>query len=149
MKGLLAFGAMMAVILLGLGLWTATPQGGGGLGAEGGAGQDVEDPGRVGNGVVPAERDGVAQDDSEGRVEIRDGRLVRSTVEVPPESVVTFLNRDDAARRINFDDRRLPDAEIPASGAHTVEVPATGRFAFEISGDGEAMDTGTIVVSGG
>ncbi len=140
------FGALMAAILLGLGLWTATPMGGGGLGDEGGAGQDVQDleqgPSR---GVVPQDRDGVAQDDSEGRVEIENGRFSPATVRVPPHSIVTFLNRDDVTRGIAFEDDRLDDAELRPGGAHTVEVPATGTFAFYAAEDGGAA--GEIVVS--
>ena len=148
MKGFLAFGLMMAVILLGLGLWTATPQGGGGLGDEGGAGQNLQDREQGASpGVIPQDRDGVAQDDSQGRVEIRDGAFEPSSVEVRPRSIVTFLNRDDAAWEIDFVDRRLPDAEIRPGGAHTVEVPVTGRFAFTLRGDEAA--SGTLVVTPG
>ncbi len=148
MKGFLAFGVLIAVILLGLGLWTATPMGGGGLGDEGGAGQDLQGTEQgPPAGVVPQDRDGVAQDDSDGRIEIRNGDFRPATVEVPPRSIVTFLNRDDVARRINFADEGLRDAEVRAGGAHTVEVPGAGRFPFTVGGDdGEA---GTIVVSRG
>lgn len=145
MKLFLAFGLMMAVILLGLGLWTATPQGGGGLGEEGGAGQDLQDREQGASpGVIPQDRDGVAQDNSDGRVEIRDGAVAPSSIEVTPRSVVTFLNRDDVAREVEFADQKLPGAEIRPGGAHTVEVPATGRFPFTIGGD-DAV-TGTLVV---
>ena len=140
MKGFIAFGALLAVILLGLGLWTATPMGGGGLGEEGGAGPDQigDDPGVA---AEDRELEQPAQDDSEGRVEIRDGEITPGTVEVPPRSVVTFLNRDDVARAIDFENERLDDAEVRAGGAHTVEVPAEGTFAFSV---GE--DEGEIVV---
>lgn len=135
----------MAVILLGLGLWTATPMGGGGLFDDGGAGRDLQDqeqgPSR---GVVPQDRDGVEQDDSQGRVEIRDGRFTPSTVEVPPDSTVTFLNRDDVSRAIDFEDDRLRDAEIRPGGAHTVRVHEAGRFPFTATGEAEAA--GEIVV---
>lgn len=144
MKGFIAFGALLAVILLGLGLWTATPMGGGGLGEQGGAGRDEldGDPGVVAEDrelEQPAQEP--AQDDSDGRVEIRDGEITPGTVEVPPRSVVTFLNRDDVGRAIDFEDERLDDAEVRAGGAHTVEVPAEGTFAFSV---GE--DEGEIVV---
>jgi plastocyanin len=146
MKGFLAFGALLAVLLLGLGLWTATPMGGGGLGDEGGPGGTVRDEEQgAGPGVVPQDRDdGVAQDDSEGRVDIRDGRFMPSTVEVPRRSIVTFINRDDVARGIDFEDEQLEDAEIRPGGAHTVEVTEPGRFTFSATGDGGAG--GEIVV---
>ena len=146
MKGLLAFGALLAVILLGLGLWTATPMGGGGLNEEGGAGQDLQ--GREQGpapGVVPQDRDGAAaQEPVQGRVEIVDGRFSPSTVEVPQHSVVTFINRDDATRAIDFADDRLDDAEIRPGAAHTVTAPGVGRFRFSATGGAEA--TGEIVV---
>ncbi len=143
------FGALMAAILLGLGLWTATPMGGGGLGDEGGAGQDVQDlePGPSG-GVVPQDRDGVAQDGSEGRVEIQDGRFSPATVEVPPNSVVTFINRDDVAHRVDFEDKAVKDSkEIPPGEAYVAELPREGRYKFSDPTD-KAMK-GTVVVSGG
>lgn len=147
MKGFLAFGALLAVILLGLGLWTASPMGGGGLFDDGGAGQDLQDreqgPAR---GVVPQDRDGADQQEVQGRVEIVDGRFGPATVEVPPESVVTFINRDDVPRGIDFEDDRLRDAEIRAGGAHTVMVSEAGRFPFTATGDSEAA--GEIVVGG-
>ena len=144
MKGFLAFGALLAVILLGLGLWTATPMGGGGLGEDGGAGRDRESQQDEDPGVVAEDRETEepSQDDSEGVVEIRDGEFTPATVEVPPRSVVTFLNRDDAARAIDFEDERLDDAEVRAGGAHTVEVPAEGTFGFSV---GE--EQGEIVVA--
>ncbi len=148
MKGFLAFGALLAVILLGLGLWTATPMGGGGLTEEGGAGQDLQ--GREQGpapGVVPQDRDGAAEEEEvQGRVEIVDGRFTPSTIEVPRGSVVTFINRDDVPRGIDFEDDRLRDAEIRAGGAHTVMVSEAGRFPFTATGDGEAA--GEIVVGG-
>ena len=144
MKGFLAFGALLAVILLGLGLWTATPMGGGGLGEQGGAGRDEID---ADPGVVAEDREGEqpAQDDSEGVVEIRDGEFTPGTVEVPVRSVVTFINRDDVARRIDFEDDQLEDAELAAGASHTLEVTETGRFPF--TGDGEGEPSGEIVVS--
>ena len=144
MKGFLAFGAMLAVILLGLGLWTATPQGGGGLGDDGGAGLDRQGEQEASPGVVAEDRESVDQDNSEGRVEIRDGAFSPATVEVPARSVVTFINRDDVVRRIDFEDQRFDDAEIRAGGSHTVEVTETGRFRFTGSGDGDPR--GVIVV---
>ena len=140
MKGFLAFGAMLAVILLGLGLWTATPQGGGGLGDDGGAGADHQGS----PGVVAEDRESVDQDDSEGLVEIRDGELSPTTVEVPAGSIVTFINRDDVERRIDFEDERFDDAEIRAGGSHTLEVTDTGRFPF--TGDGDGNSSGEIIV---
>jgi plastocyanin len=134
MKGFIAFGILVAVILLGLGLWTATPQGGGGLGEEGDAGVDA-----------PREGEGVVQDDSDGVVRIQDGRFEPASVQVPPNSVVTFLNRDDAPRGIDFEDDQFEDAEeIAPGGAHTIEAPASGRFDYELTDDPEV--TGTIVV---
>lgn len=148
MKGLVIFGVLLGLLVLGLGLWTATPMGGGGLGDEGGPGQDVQDqeqgPSR---GVVPQDRDGVTQEKGQGRVSIREGQFMPSTVEVPPKSIVTFINRDDVARGIDFADDRLKDAEIRPGGAHTVELPATGRFSFTATGG--ADDAGEIVVQRG
>ena len=135
MKGLLAFGLVMGLILLGLGLWTATPMGGGGLGDEGGAGRDLQDhqegPSR---GVVPQDRDGVAQDDSDSRVEIREGDFAPSTVEVPPRSTVTFLNRDDVARGIDFADPQLPDARIRVAARTPSRYPAAVASASPSAG---------------
>ena len=144
MKGFLAFGVLMAVILLGLGLWTATEQGGGGLGDEGGAGMDREGQREGSPGVVAEDREGAAQDDSEGLVEIRDGQFTPATVAVPARSIVTFINRDDVARQIDFEDDRLDDAEIAPGGSHTLEVAETGRFSFTGTGDGKP--SGEIVV---
>lgn len=144
MKGFLAFGALLAVILLGLGLWTATPQGGGGLGDDGGAGLDRQEQQEPSPGVAAEDREGQAQDDSEGRVEIRDGEFSPTTVKVPARSVVTFINRDDRTRSIDFQDARFDDAEIEAGASHSLEVTETGRFAFSGSGDG--APSGEIVV---
>lgn len=149
MKGFLAFGALPAVIGLGLGLWTATPMVGGGLTEEGGAGQDLQ--GREQGpapGVVPQDRDGAAEEEEvQGRVEIEDGRFTPSPIEVPRGAVVTFINRDYVPRGIDFEDDRLRDAtEIRAGGAHTVMVSEAGRFPFTATGDGEAA--GEIVVGG-
>lgn len=144
MKGFLAFGLMLAVILLGLGLWTATPQGGGGLGDEGGAGADRQGAGNADPGVVAEDRESPEQDNSEGRVEIRDGQLSTKTVEAPARSIITFINRDDVARKIDFEDEGLDDAEIGPNGSHTLEVTETGRFPFTVSGEGNA--SGAIVV---
>ena len=148
MRGLLAFGALLAVILLGLGLWTATPMGGGGLFDDGGAGQDVqtEERGTAEPGIIP-DRDGAAEEEKvQGRVEIVDGRPVPSTVRVPRASVVTFINRDDVVRAIDFEDDRLRDADIRPGGAHTFTVSEAGRFPFSTAGDGEAV--GELVVGG-
>lgn len=146
MKGFFAFGALLAVILLGLGIWTATEQGGGGLGDEGGAGRDRPEQQDGDPGVVAEDRgsDEPVQDDSEGRVEIRDGKFSPSTVEVPVRSVVTFINRDDVARRIDFEDDQLEDAEIAAGASHTLEVTEAGRYSFTGNGDGEP--SGDLVV---
>lgn len=133
MKGFLAFGALLGVILLGLGLWSATPRGGGGLGDEGGAGLDRQDV-----------EDGVAQDNSEGRIEIRDGKFSPATVELPARSVVTFINRDDATRRIDFEGDRFEDVEIEGGRSHTFEVEEAGRISF--TGDAEGDPTGEIIV---
>ena len=145
MKGFLAFGALLAVILVGLGLWTATPMGGGGLTEDGGAGREVEGD-EPAPGIVP-DRDGAAEEEKvQGRVEIVDGRIEPSTVEVPRGSVVTFINRDDTPRAIDFADDRLRDAEIPAGGAHTMMISESGRFPFTVGGDSEAA--GEVVSSG-
>lgn len=131
-KGILAFMALLAVILIGVGVWTATPMGGGGLGEEGGAGNTVrdEEQGQL-PGVVPQDRDGVAQDSSEGRVEIIDGRFEPSTVEVIGRSNVTFINRDDVAHGVDFEDESIPDRErIPPGRSYVVEMPETGRFTY-------------------
>ncbi|CAA9496367.1 MAG: hypothetical protein AVDCRST_MAG69-1633 [uncultured Solirubrobacteraceae bacterium] len=144
MRAILGFGAVLAVILLGLGLWTATPQGGGGLGEDGGAGVDRQGRQEASPGVVAEDREDAEQDGSEGRVEIREGEFSPATVVVPAGSIVTFINRDDVVRRIDFEDERFDDAEIRAGGSHTLEVTGTGRFPFTGSGDGNP--SGEIVV---
>ena len=147
MKGFLAFAVVLGLILLGIGVWTATPQGGGGLGEEGGAGQDLQDQEQGQSpGVVPQERPGdAARSQTEGIVFIEDGALEPARLVAAPNSVVTILNEDDVAHGIDFEDDQLQDAEEIAPGdAHTVEVGASGRFTYELTGDAEA--SGTIVV---
>ena len=142
MKGPLTFLAVLGVIIIGLGVWVATPQGGGGLGEEDGP------AGGAGGVATPESATDVAQDRSEGAVEIVDGAFKPRTVEVVGQSQVTFINRDDVAHGIDFEDADVKDRkEIPPGESYVVEMPGNGRYAFSDPTD-DSMK-GTVVVSGG
>ncbi len=139
MKGPLTFLALLAVIIIGLGIWVATPDGGGGVGEDGPAG---------GAGGVSTPGFDDASDRSEGSVEIVGDRFKPSTVEVVGQPNVTFINRDDVAHRVDFEDKAVKDSkEIPPGEAYVAELPREGRYKFSDPND-KAMK-GTVVVSGG
>lgn len=141
MKGPLAFLALLAVILIGLGIWVATPQGGGGVGEQGPAGG-------AGGVATPETVNDDAQDRSEGSVDIVDGAFEPRTVEVIGQAQVTFINRDDVAHGIDFEDRKVKDRRRIAPGeSYVAELPGEGRFEFSDPTD-KAMN-GTAVVTGG
>ena len=141
MKGPLAFLALLAVIIIGIGLWVATPMGGGGIGEEGPAGG-------AGGVATPGTVDDDAQDRSEGAVDIVDGAFKPGTVEVVGQGQVTFINRDDVAHGIDFEDEAIKDRKRIAPGeAYVAELPGEGRYEFSDPTD-EGM-RGTAVVSGG
>ena len=138
-KGILAFLAFLAVILLGLGIWTATPMGGGGLGDEGPAGGA--------GGVATPDSAETASDRSEGAVDIVDGRFEPETVEVIGQGNVTFINRDDVPHGLDFEDESIDDVERIAPGAaHVAEMPGEGRYPFSDPTDPDLK--GTVVVGG-
>ncbi len=141
MKGPLAFLALLGVIIIGLGIWVATPEGGGGVGEDGPAGG-------AGGVSTPATVDDDAQDRSEGAVDIVDGAFRPSTVEVVGQPQVTFINRDDVAHGIDFEDDKVKDRRrIPPGEAYVADLPGEGRFEFS---DPTAEGVkGTVVVSGG
>ena len=141
MKGPLTFLALLGVIIIGLGIWVATPQGGGGIGDDGPAGG-------AGGVATPGSADD-AQDRSEGAVDIVGGAFKPRTVEVVGQAQVTFINRDDVAHRIDFEDDAIKDSKRIAPGAaYIADLPAgKGRFAFSDPTDQNM--TGTVVVSGG
>ncbi len=117
MKGPLTFLALLGVIILGIGLWVATPQGGGGIGEEGPAGG-------AGGVATPESVNDDAQDRSEGTVDITEKGFQPGTVEVIGQGQVTFINRDDVAHGIDFEDDAVKDAKrIPPGEAHVVEMP--------------------------
>lgn len=119
MKGIIAFIAFLAVLIVGLGLWVATPQGGGGLGQDDG-------PTNVSraNQQTPADRD-------DGVVTIKDRKFKPKTARVLANTSVTFTNRDNTAHGVDFDDKKLKDRpRIPAGGLYAVEMPGKGRFAY-------------------
>ncbi len=141
MKGPLAFLAVLAVIIIGIGLWMATPQGGGGIGEEGPAGG-------AGGVATPETVDDDAQDRSEGSVDIVGGAFKPRTVQVVGQPQVTFINRDDVAHGIDFKDEKVKDRKRIAPGeAYVAELPGEGRFEFTDPTD-KAMK-GTVVVGGG
>ena len=141
MKGPLTFVALLAVIIIGLGVWVATPQGGGGIGEDGPAGG-------AGGVATPETVDDDAQDRSEGAVDIVGGAFKPRTVEVVGQPQVTFINRDDVAHRIDFEDEKVKDSgQIAPGGSYVAELPGEGRFPFSDPTD-KAMK-GTVVVSGG
>ncbi len=140
MKGPLTFLALLGVIILGLGLWVATPEGGGGIGEEGPAGG-------AGGVATPASVADDAQDRSEGAVDITGEGFEPRTVEVVGQGQVTFINRDDVAHGVDFEDDAIKDARrIPPGEAYVVEMPGEGRFSFsDPTADGTR---GTVIVGG-
>ena len=141
MKGPLSFLAVLAVIIIGLGVWMTTPQGGGGIGEDGPAGG-------AGGVATPATVNDDASDRSEGSVDIVGGAFKPSTVEVIGQPQVTFINRDDVAHGIDFEDKKVKDRKRIAPGeAYVAELPGEGRFKFTDPTDKKMK--GTAVVTGG
>ncbi|CAA9497869.1 MAG: hypothetical protein AVDCRST_MAG69-1714 [uncultured Solirubrobacteraceae bacterium] len=139
-KGIIAFLAFLAVVLLGIGIWTATPMGGGGLGEEGVAAGGA-------GGVATPESPESEKDRSEGVVNIVDGRFEPETVEVIGQANVSFINRDDVPHGLDFEDESIEDVERIAPGAaHVVKMPGDGRYAFSDPADPGLK--GTVVVGG-
>lgn len=138
-KGILAFLAFLGVVLLAIGIWTATPMGGGGLGQGGPAGG-------AGGVATPGSAE-VVKDRSEGAVDIVDGRFEPATVEVIGQANVTFINRDDVAHGLDFEDEDIGDVDSIAPGAaHVAEMPGEGRYPFTDPTD-PGLE-GTVVVGG-
>ena len=141
MRGPLAFLALLAVIIIGIGVWIATPMGGGGVGEDGPAGG-------AGGVATPETMDDDAQDRSEGSVDIVGGTFEPRTVEVIGQLQVTFVNRDDVAHGIDFEDEAIEDSErIPPGESYVAELPREGRYEF--SDPTQDGTRGTIVASGG
>ena len=137
MKTLLLVGIAFGLILLGFGVvgaFSGSDDVGGGL-TDGGGGENVAEE------VEPRQ----FNPQTEGQVVIENGEFNPSTVEVLPDTPVTFVNRDDVAHGIDFEGGELEDVEEIAPGeSQVVEVPGEGSFSFSSTED-EQM-TGTIEI---
>ncbi len=137
MKGLLIFGAALGLLILGLGIWVATPQGGGGLGNEGDSAN-----------INEANQDDTVSDRDDGVVYMRNRQFKPKMARVLSGTSVTFTNRDDVTHGVDFKDKRLKDRpKIAPGGSYAVEPPAKGRYAYRCPIHPEMK--GTIVVSEG
>lgn len=137
MKGLLIFGAALAVLAVGLGIWVATPQGGGSLASEDDAAN-----------INKANQDDTVSDRDDGVVYMRKRQFEPKTTRALVRTSVTFTNRDDVTHGVDFEDKRLKDrSEIEPGASYAVEMPAEGRFPYHCPIHPEMK--GTIVVSKG
>ncbi len=132
--------ALLGVLIIGLGIWVAFPEGGGGIGEEGPAGG-------AGGVATPESANNDEQDRSEGAVDIVDGSFKPTRVEVVGQSQVTFVNRDDVEHGVDFEDPEIKDRKRIAPGeSYVVELPGKGEYKFaDPTGDGMS---GTVVVGG-